>query len=39
MSDLLRYEWLPVEGRDFRVQYDTATVNGVSIQSEVFYTI
>jgi len=37
--DLLRYEWLPVEGRDFRVQYDRAIANGVAIDSEVFYPV
>jgi hypothetical protein len=37
ITRLLKYEWLPVEGRDFTVQYDRATVNGVSIESEVFY--
>jgi hypothetical protein len=37
MTDLLRYEWLPVEGRDFTVRYDPSTVNGVSIETEVFY--
>jgi len=37
ISDLLTYEWLPLEGRDFTVQYDRATANGVSIESEVFY--
>jgi hypothetical protein len=37
ISDLLQYEWLPVEGRDFTVQYDRNRVNGVSIESEVFY--
>ncbi|MEK7995406.1 MAG: hypothetical protein AAB403_16520 [Planctomycetota bacterium] len=37
ISDLLTYEWLPVEARDFTVQYDRATANGVSIESEVFY--
>jgi hypothetical protein len=35
---LLRYEWLPLEGRDFYVQYDTASVNGVAIESPVFYS-
>jgi hypothetical protein len=39
MSDLLRYEWLPIEGRDFYVRYDTLTANGASIQSEVFYAL
>jgi hypothetical protein len=38
MSELLMYEWLPVEGRDFIVQYDRATANGVSIESEVVYS-
>ena len=38
VAGLLTYEWLPVEGRDFVVQYDTATANGVSIESEVFYS-
>jgi hypothetical protein len=37
ITDLLRYEWLPVEGRDFTVKYDTSTANGVSIECEVFY--
>lgn len=37
LNALLRYEWLPSEGRDFCVQYDTATANGVSIESPVFY--
>lgn len=37
VNDLLKYEWLPVDGRDFRVQYDRATPNGVSIECEVFY--
>ena len=37
MNRLLTYEWLPVEGRDFDVRYHRATVNGVSIESQVFY--
>jgi hypothetical protein len=39
MSDLLKYEWLPEEGRNFRVQFDAATVNGVSIENEVYYLL
>ncbi|MEP7303923.1 MAG: hypothetical protein ABJA98_00260 [Acidobacteriota bacterium] len=39
VQTLLAYEWLPVEGREFYVQFDTATVNGVSIESPVFYPI
>ena len=38
ITELLTYHWLPVEERDFVVQYDTATANGVSIESEVFYS-
>ncbi len=38
VAGLLTYEWLPVEGRDFVVRYDNATANGVSIESEVFYS-
>lgn len=38
VSDLLTYDWLPVEGRDFRVQYDQAAANGVTIESQVFYS-
>ena len=37
VGSLLSYEWLPIEGRDFTVQYERATANGVSIESEVFY--
>lgn len=33
----LRYEWLPVEGEDFHVQYDRAIVGEVSLESEVYY--
>ena len=38
MIELLRYEWLPVEGKDFFVRYDRATANGVSLKSPVFYS-
>jgi hypothetical protein len=39
VTELLRYEWLPVEGRDLRVKYDRSTANGVSIECEVFYRL
>lgn len=39
VEQLLTYDWLPVEGRDFRVQYDGVTVNGVAQESEVFYSL
>lgn len=38
IAELLDCGWLPVEGRDFRVQFERATANGVSIESEVFYS-
>ena len=38
VDELLSYDWLPVEGRDFYVRYDRATANGVSIESQVFYS-
>ena len=37
VTDLLHYDWLPLEGRDFRVQFDRAIANSVAIESEVFY--
>jgi hypothetical protein len=33
---LLTFDWLPVEGRDFRVEFQVACVSGVSIESEIF---
>jgi hypothetical protein len=36
VTDLLRYEWLPVEGRDFRVNYAAATANGAVMESAKF---
>jgi CubicO group peptidase (beta-lactamase class C family) len=36
VAELLRYEWLPVEGRDFRVNYVTAAVNGALLESSTF---
>jgi hypothetical protein len=37
IEELLRFNWLPVEGKDFIVRYDRHTVNGVSVESEVNY--
>lgn len=34
---LIQFNWLPVEGLDFRASYERATVNGVTVESEVFY--
>jgi hypothetical protein len=38
IGELLTYDWLPVEGRDFRIQDDRAEANGVTIESPVFYS-
>jgi len=35
---LLTYDWLPVDGRDFTVSYNRAAVNGVAVESEIFYS-
>jgi hypothetical protein len=37
VTEVLRFEWLPLQGRDFVVRYDYASANGVVIESEVFY--
>jgi hypothetical protein len=39
LSDLLKYEWLPVEGRDFRVAYARASVNGAELESLKFFPL
>ena len=36
VTDLLSYDWLPVEGQDFRVQYAAAAVNGAVLESSLF---
>jgi hypothetical protein len=37
MDQLLTFDWLPLEGRDFGIKYETFTVNGVSVETEVIY--
>jgi hypothetical protein len=37
IRELLTYDWLPVEGQDFYVQFDRGTVEGVGVESEVYY--
>jgi hypothetical protein len=39
VTELLKYEWLPVEGRDFRVSYAPAAVNGAVMESPTFSPI
>ena len=38
VGELLTYDWLPAEGRDFRIQNDRAEANGGTIESPVFYS-
>jgi hypothetical protein len=37
MDRLLAFDWLPMDGRDFGIRYETFTVNGVSVETEVIY--
>lgn len=39
IEKLRTYDWLPVEGKDFRVVFERTAVNGVMIESETFYRI
>ena len=39
LADLLTYDWLPVEGRDFEVRYDKYYANGIGMETETFYAI
>jgi hypothetical protein len=37
VREVLRYDWLPIEGEDFHVRYDRGIVEGVGVESEVYY--
>lgn len=37
MRELLTYEWLPVDNLDFHVQLDRGILEGVGVESEVYY--
>lgn len=37
IQEVLNYDWLPVEGEDFHVQFDRGVVEGVGVESEVYY--
>lgn len=39
VEDLLTYDWLPMEGRDYTVRYDKSYSNGVQIETETFYAL
>lgn len=37
MTELLKFEWLPQEGSDFRVSYDRQTLAGASVESQIIH--
>jgi hypothetical protein len=39
LDSLLSCQWLPVEGKDFKVEFEDRTVNGVTMSSEVYYPL
>ena len=38
ISKLQTFEWLPVEGRDFVVKFESATLAGETIECEIFHS-
>lgn len=39
IHSLRTYDWLPVENTHFEVRFDTVGVNGVAVESEIFYRV
>jgi hypothetical protein len=39
LDELLRYEWLPVQGSDFTVRSEQSRAGTVLIESEIFYAL
>ena len=39
VQELGKYDWLPVEGVDFEIRMDAATVNGISIEGQTYHTL
>jgi hypothetical protein len=39
LTELLKYEWLPVEGQEFRVEYSRSGVNGAQLESYKFFPL
>jgi len=39
VQKLSQYDWLPVEGVDFEIRMDAATVNGVTIEGQTYHTL
>jgi len=37
INQLRKYDWLPIEGVDFFVRNERATVTGITIETEVFH--
>jgi hypothetical protein len=37
--ELLKYDWLPAEGRDFLVTYEASDVNGAVMESAIFKSV
>jgi hypothetical protein len=37
VQESLKYAWLPVEREDFHVRYESAYVEGIGVESEVYY--
>jgi hypothetical protein len=37
VREVLLYDWLPIEAEDFHVQFDRGIVEGVGLESEVYY--
>lgn len=39
VQKLRQYDWLPVEGVDFEIRMDAATVNGITIEGQTYHTL
>lgn len=39
IDSLASYDWLPEENRHFEVRLETAGVNGVAVESEIYYRV
>jgi hypothetical protein len=39
ISRFQNYDWLPIEGTDFDLRFESATVNGVIIEGQSFFTL
>ena len=37
VREVSKYDWLPIEDEDFHVQFDRGVVEGVGVESEVYY--